>query len=205
MELQIDAEQANVSEARLRAQIATLHWTLGSGHVRARRVAIDCGAYEGHWTEVMAQCFDLVIAFEPSMHNWTRLMARIGAKPNVQVHRAAVFSDELAVSMVESKSKHSAAHYVRVDECGDVNTMTIDGLALRDCDLIKLDVEGAEFDALKGASETITRCRPVLIVEMKGLETRFGHMPGSVARLLGKYRYRMVHSARPDFVFVPAP
>lgn len=41
----------------------------------------------------------------------------------------------------------------------------IDSLGLSRCDLIKLDVEGMEDEALAGATQTIWRCKPILFVE----------------------------------------
>jgi len=52
--------------------------------------------------------------------------------------------------------------------------MTIDDLGLDACDLIQLDVEGFEAKVLQGASQTITRCRPVIMVEDRGHGTRYG-------------------------------
>lgn len=46
-----------------------------------------------------------------------------------------------------------------------VKTLTIDSLNLPRCDLIKLDVEGMELEALDGAWITISRCRPAIMVE----------------------------------------
>ena len=46
-----------------------------------------------------------------------------------------------------------------------VRTMTIDGAGLKRVDLIKLDIEGMELEALAGAVETIKRERPILYVE----------------------------------------
>lgn len=46
-----------------------------------------------------------------------------------------------------------------------VRTMMIDGLGLERLDLLKLDVEGMETEALQGAAETIARCKPILFVE----------------------------------------
>jgi hypothetical protein len=50
----------------------------------------------------------------------------------------------------------------------------LDGLGLRDLTAVKLDAEGAEYEVLRGARETLLRCRPVLSIE---LEER--HRPGS--------------------------
>jgi hypothetical protein len=46
-----------------------------------------------------------------------------------------------------------------------VPVVTIDGLDLRACQFMKLDVEGMETEALRGAAKTIRRCRPFLYVE----------------------------------------
>jgi len=46
-----------------------------------------------------------------------------------------------------------------------VRTLTLDSLALERVDLIKMDVEGMEMEGLRGATDTLLRCKPVLIVE----------------------------------------
>ena len=42
---------------------------------------------------------------------------------------------------------------------------TLDGFAFDHIALIKVDVEGHELQVLKGARETIERCKPILYVE----------------------------------------
>lgn len=46
-----------------------------------------------------------------------------------------------------------------------VKQIMIDGLGLERLDLLKLDLEGMEAEALDGARDTIERCRPILFVE----------------------------------------
>ncbi len=46
-----------------------------------------------------------------------------------------------------------------------VPVVTLDGLDLRECQFIKVDVEGMELSVLKGAKRTIERLRPILYVE----------------------------------------
>lgn len=46
-----------------------------------------------------------------------------------------------------------------------VRTITVDSLKLERCDLIKIDVEGMEVEGLRGAAETIKRCKPILFIE----------------------------------------
>jgi len=58
---------------------------------------------------------------------------------------------------------------IQVKDSGDdiyyVPMIALDSLALTDIDLIELDLEGYEYDALLGAKETIERNKPVLIIE----------------------------------------
>lgn len=46
-----------------------------------------------------------------------------------------------------------------------VQTYALDSIGLARVDLIKLDIEGMELDALAGARELIKRCKPLLFVE----------------------------------------
>ena len=46
-----------------------------------------------------------------------------------------------------------------------VPMMTVDGLEMKACRLMKVDVEGMEIEVLKGAAQTIARLRPRLYVE----------------------------------------
>lgn len=47
-----------------------------------------------------------------------------------------------------------------------VKQIMVDGLGLERMDLMKLDLEGMEAEALDGARETIERCKPILFVEV---------------------------------------
>ena len=44
---------------------------------------------------------------------------------------------------------------------------TLDSHALLDVDFVKIDVDGYEDRVLRGAINTIQRCRPVINIEMK--------------------------------------
>jgi FkbM family methyltransferase len=46
-----------------------------------------------------------------------------------------------------------------------IRTVTLDSLGLARIDLIKIDVEGMELEAIEGAEASLARSRPVLIVE----------------------------------------
>ncbi|WP_019831778.1 FkbM family methyltransferase [Sphingomonas sp. PR090111-T3T-6A] len=52
------------------------------------------------------------------------------------------------------------------EQGSDVEVVALDNLNFARCDVIKIDVEGAEIKALEGARETIRRCRPIVMSEL---------------------------------------
>lgn len=63
--------------------------------------------------------------------------------------------------------------------------MTIDQLQLTALRLLKVDVEGMEYEVLRGATDTVRRLQPVLYVE----NNRDPKSP-AVVRLLDQWQYR---------------
>jgi hypothetical protein len=58
-------------------------------------------------------------------------------------------------------------------------------------DVLKIDVEGAELEVLRGAKDTLTRHRPVLIIELEEeLLATMGTSSSEVHDLLATYSYR---------------
>ncbi len=57
-------------------------------------------------------------------------------------------------------------------------------------DVLKIDVEGAELKVIRGARETLTRHRPVLVIELDDqLLGAMGTTSAEVRRLLSSYGY----------------
>jgi hypothetical protein len=73
----------------------------------------------------------------------------------------------------------------------DTEVITLDSLELPRLDVLKLDIEGAECDALLGARETLVRCRPrLLLVEViEENLARFGRTGDDLASLLESFDY----------------
>jgi len=134
------------------------------------RIAIDCGANVGRYTELMAERGADVLAFEPNPWAFAALRRRFAGRSNVQCLNAAVTdhdgrmrlylhqrSDQDPVrwspgsSLVPDKGNVSARNWV------DVETVDLDSLIAwldRPVTLLKLDVEGAELRLLRRLIET---------------------------------------------------
>lgn len=130
---------------------------------------LDVGSYSGVYS--LIACADgpgEVIAFEPNP--FTRPLLERNIRANGWEGRITVVpkgaSDVRRTTQMTIPKDTTAA---RVDDAGTGPTIeltTIDEvLNGRQVDVIKVDVEGSEARALAGASETLGRYKPVLIVE----------------------------------------
>ena len=148
---------------------------------------VDIGAHDGLLTIPLARLpGSRVLAFEPLPSAFARLQAALrvafGAAPaNVECHHLALGDHQGSITLAmpvldgvaqeqwASTAKDYAAHVsARVTvERFTVPMRTLDDFALTDVTAIKLDAEGAEYEILRGARETLLRCRPVLTLEVE--------------------------------------
>ncbi|MBR0683689.1 FkbM family methyltransferase [Roseomonas eburnea] len=148
---------------------------------------VDVGAHDGLITIPLARLPDSrVLAFEPLPPAFARLRsalrAAFGEVPaHVQCHAAALGDhagevtlampvlDGIAQEQWASTAKDYAAHLsprVTVERF-TVPLLRLDDLAIADLTAMKIDAEGAEYEILRGARDTLLRCRPVLTLEVE--------------------------------------
>ena len=68
---------------------------------------------------------------------------------------------EMAIDPADTGGTHVAGTR------GATEMRTLDAFRIGDLDFLKIDCEGYELEVLKGARETLARCRPCIIVEQK--------------------------------------
>jgi len=148
---------------------------------------VDIGAHDGLLTIPLARLpGSRVLAFEPLPSAFARLQAALreafgGDPAHVVCHPMALGDqagsitlampvlDGVAQEQWASTAKDYAAHRsARVAvERFTVPLRRLDDFALADVTGIKLDAEGAEYEILRGAQDTLRRCRPVLTLEVE--------------------------------------
>lgn len=135
----------------------------------------DLGANGGYWTVRAAAHFGQVIAVEASAATFARLKENAAHLPRVTLHRAAIHAATGEVlTFVNTYQSHASARLAGDtapgprDEVETVDTLAIDDLVPPGTPaLIKLDVEGAEIAALRGAARAI-RDGAVIVYEDHG-------------------------------------
>lgn len=154
-----------------------------------KRIMIQAGGNVGFFTKQYADIFEKVYTFEPVPLLFHCLNKNI-QKDNVFKFQACLGDTHGCVSMGRRAGNNAGSE--NVVGPGSTPTMLIDDLKLPGCDLIQLDLEGYEFHALRGATETIRKYRPILALELAGWEARYGVNGYDIEAWLKKYGYYCV-------------
>lgn len=131
--------------------------------VKSREVCVQAGGAAGEWPHKLAQEFEQVYTFEPNPALFHCLCHNCPDLNVVKLNAAIGNKRELIHVDNPEKDWNFGSYYVHAG--GNIPTFQIDDLALNACDLIMLDIEGFEMKALLGAEDTITRYKPVIVVE----------------------------------------
>ena len=152
--------------------------------------SIDVGAKTGMYSYRLLAHSAAVTAFEPNPDHARLLRAVFGG--HIEIHETALSDKEgtATLRLPAAESGMLKAGRGTIEEANrlasmggaaksfQVATRRLDDYAIADVGFIKIDVEGHEMAVLHGASETIRRCRPRLLVEANDT-----HAPGAVDRL----------------------
>jgi FkbM family methyltransferase len=138
-------------------------------HVAHRKVFVDIGAHVGLWSMQAEQDFESIIAFEPHPVH-AAIFPRNVKMERVTLHQCALGDRDGGVALT-SGPQSSGDTYVSGD--GDIPIRTLDSLNIERIDMLKIDTEGYELPIVRGATETLLRCRPVVVVEQKGRDALY--------------------------------
>jgi len=127
---------------------------------------VDGGAHVGLWAYHLAKHFKHVAAFEPIASNFKCLEKNVACRSNVTCYPLALGAHDGLVKMIR---RHVKSFGFNVDPLGniDIPCRKLDTIELENVDLIKLDVEGYEYEVLQGAQALIEKWRPVIMIEEK--------------------------------------
>lgn len=184
-------------------------------------VFIDVGANMGYLSMIASRAvgeLGKVYALEPSKRDFLRLVDNINLNglTNVYSHNLAVLDINKKLEMNIAGEERSALNtfgrefsYKGTEKLGTemVQAVTIDGFVdtedIEKVDLIKLDIEGSELLALKGARDTVEKFRPVIILGLnKESLAANGCNVEDLKKLLQELRYKAyVLAEAPCFAF----
>lgn len=156
-------------------------------HVDGRRLVFQAGGNVGVFPFRLADRFRHVVTCEAADDNFELLQRNAGHLKNIQAHKAAI-GPNIGTIGLHRHRKNCGAHQTRGP--GNIPMISIDSLELKDCNLIWLDIEGMELEALRGGSRTIERFNPVIAIEEVGLgEPATPHLLTLGYKVMLEYRF----------------
>ncbi len=160
----------------------------------ADELYLDLGAYNGDTIEELGRLTDWhwrgALAVEPDRRNCRKLRALAQGLEEkgltVEVYEAGIWSEAGELGFSDSGGRQST--FIGAQK-RTVPVTTIDAVAAgRAVTLIKMDVEGAELQAIAGGRQTISACRPKLFVAAYHYDVDLFRLPLLLWQLVPEYK-----------------
>jgi FkbM family methyltransferase len=180
------------------------HLTVVQEMIPPKAVVIDAGANIGNHTLFFAEICGAgrVYSFEPLRETFRILERNIALNRliNVTPVNAALGEQPGRARLGAYTAANIGKSSFQAGGEGGYEMTSIDTLGLERLDFLKMDVEGGHVPALRGARETIVRCRPLILIELRQNHGEFA----SGAATLESMGYRLKQSLGPnDHLFIP--
>lgn len=162
-----------------------------------QEIFVDCGAFDGdtmrEFIKTTKGNYASIVCFEPVKEYHERLEKR-GRGRRVTAIQAGVYKETTTLHFNAEGGKGSA-----ISSKADEHTITVPVQAIDDtpecanATFIKMDVEGAEMDALLGAKNTILRNKPKLAICIYHKHRDFVDIPNWIHKLVPEYQLYVRH------------
>ena len=159
-------------------------------------VMVDCGAFDGDSIRLFAARtggrYRHIYACEPDAQNRRALGTFVESLPADERRRVTVLPYAVGArdGVVHFNTSGTAGSHMTADagtdaiDCRTLDTLMADAAPT----FVKIDIEGAEPDALHGAAETLRRCRPILAVCAYHVSEHLWTLPAIIKAAVPDYR-----------------
>lgn len=126
---------------------------------------VDCGAYDGDSIKIFLSatknCYNKIYAYEPDEDNYMKLKEMSEYVENLECYNMATGNINGYCKFVNTATSGSC-----ISDIGtvDVKIVRLDDHIKENITFLKMDIEGAELDTLKGAEQLIKKCVPKLAI-----------------------------------------
>ncbi len=163
-------------------------------------VFVDCGAFVGDTVDsFLKHCggrFSRVVCLEPDPGNFAAL-SKAHLDPRIVKLPAGAWSEKTTMQFQIGKGAGSAIADQAVDHALAIPVVALDDVeACQDATFIKMDIEGAEMEALAGARQLIARCRPTLAICIYHSDEDMLRIPEHLLATLERYSFHVRHHSR---------
>lgn len=167
---------------------------------------IDVGANIGIWSKELSSIFKNVYSFEMNprtfpalvmntlnINNITKYLSGLGPKTQNVLFYASYKNSGGSKIIINPRKKH----YANSHKTLELKIHTLDSYSFNNISLIKIDVEGYEYEVLKGSVETISKNKPWVVVEVNDNRT-------NILNFFKKLNYKKPYDISKNYlIFIP--
>ena len=161
---------------------------------------VDCGSYNGDTMSDAVLFFskkskniDSIIAFEPDPSNQRKILNKVNQfkeKISITIFPCAVYSENKIIAFDDSNGMTGSIRELAIENKKTISinvmSVSIDSTIFGTSpNYIKLDIEGAEKEALIGARKTIQNFKPILAISLYHRPEHLWEIPFLVKKIYG--------------------
>ena len=132
-------------------------------------VFVDLGAFNGDTVEdfikIYGDNYKKIYAYEMTEQSMRELKERVKNYPRIIYEQKAV-SDEVGMGSIKIHEISTSSNQLELEEIGEIEVTSLDDDINEKITMIKMDIEGSELKALKGAENHIIKDRPKLLLSV---------------------------------------
>ena len=132
-------------------------------------VFVDLGAFTGDtikdFIEIYGNNYKKIYAYEMTEQSMQELKENVKDYPRIIYEQKAV-SDEVGMGSIKIHEISTSSNQLELEEIGEIEVTSLDDDINEKITMIKMDIEGSELKALKGAENHIIKDKPKLLLSV---------------------------------------
>ena len=167
-------------------------------------VFIDGGAFDGDTIRSLMKpgkekrVYKRIYAFEPDPSSYAKLCQFVSYDPDITCYKKGLYSKETTMEFFSDLGEGShVVEYAGESEMNHkrikIEVCSIDNVIDDKVTFIKMDIEGSELEALKGAEQTIRSNKPKLAVCLYHKIEDFWEIPLYINEIVPDYKFYLGH------------
>jgi FkbM family methyltransferase len=160
---------------------------------RPSEVFVDLGAFDGDSAESFIKHYrdyTGIYLFEPDINILSRAKVRLKHYKDINYINAGAYSKNGVVRFNESGVTNGS---IVDDGVTEISVKKVDSLKDNNISFIKMDIEGAEYEALKGAKSIIKKNKPRLAIATYHKAYDLWKLPKVINKLNENYKFYLRH------------
>lgn len=162
-------------------------------HLLDNEVLVDVGAFDGDtilaFNEKTQGKYSKIYAFEPSKCNIEKLKTNTSQLNNIEIFEKGCFSCKKTLYFQEGGESSVVSNEGNIK----IDVDALDNIVGGKVTFIKMDIEGSELEALKGAQEIIRSNVPRLAISLYHRPDDFFSIPQYIYSLNNSYKFYLRH------------